>query len=281
MKVSNSQPWFHGNHWTVGTARKCLQNGWYSFETVSRDGFSLRSSQHVGTQTDDTAWRHVKFNVWQRSPEFPWIPFHLYGGYHINHLAGKFFRARWWSVLQSVRTSHRRFPEDNLRLSYLKFVAFTTHGFNPRPDKWSTRPETIHFPSSFSVLRTRSAGVLVQLFHQTVVMWREVTYFPSLPKNGESLMVNSMLMVGSSMAIGGSGSGFEVADGITDFEAFHTDDGTNVARRYRFYSCGPDLRRYVLPFDFDFTNVPSRLARWCSCLLSAYLCARPTAIRPV
>ena len=30
---------------------------------------------------------------------------------------------------------------------------------------------------------------------------------PSLPKNGESLMVNSMLMVGSSMAIFGNASG--------------------------------------------------------------------------
>lgn len=39
-------------------------------------------------------------------------------------------------------------------------------------------------------------------------MWRDVTYFPSLPKNGESLIVNNMLIVGSSIAIGSSGSGF-------------------------------------------------------------------------
>ena len=38
-------------------------------------------------------------------------------------------------------------------------------------------------------------------------MWREVTYLPSRPKKGESFIVNSMLMVGSSMAMGGSGSG--------------------------------------------------------------------------
>ena len=39
-------------------------------------------------------------------------------------------------------------------------------------------------------------------------MWRLVQYLPSLPKKGESLMVKSMDIVGSSMLMGGSGSGF-------------------------------------------------------------------------
>ena len=38
-------------------------------------------------------------------------------------------------------------------------------------------------------------------------MCREVTNFPSLPKNGESLIVNNILIVGSSIAIVGSASG--------------------------------------------------------------------------
>lgn len=38
-------------------------------------------------------------------------------------------------------------------------------------------------------------------------MWREVTYLPSLPKKGELLMVKSMDIVGSSMAIVGRASG--------------------------------------------------------------------------
>ena len=39
-------------------------------------------------------------------------------------------------------------------------------------------------------------------------MWREVTYLPSLPKKGELLIVKSIDIVGSSIAMGGSGSGF-------------------------------------------------------------------------
>ena len=38
-------------------------------------------------------------------------------------------------------------------------------------------------------------------------MCLEVTNFPSLPKNGESLIVNNILIVGSSIAIVGSASG--------------------------------------------------------------------------
>lgn len=39
------------------------------------------------------------------------------------------------------------------------------------------------------------------------LMCLEVTNLPSLPKNGELLMVKSMLIVGSSMEIGGRASG--------------------------------------------------------------------------
>ena len=39
-------------------------------------------------------------------------------------------------------------------------------------------------------------------------MWREVTNLPSFPKKGELLIVNTILIVGSSIAIGLSGSGF-------------------------------------------------------------------------
>ena len=42
-------------------------------------------------------------------------------------------------------------------------------------------------------------------------MCLEVTNLPSLPKNGELLMVKSMLIVGSSMEIGGRASGFSLS----------------------------------------------------------------------
>ncbi|CUP46016.1 Uncharacterised protein [Segatella copri] len=51
-------------------------------------------------------------------------------------------------------------------------------------------------------------------------MWRDVQNLPSLPKNGESLMVKSMLMVGSSTAIGGSGSGFSKSQMVSPISNF-------------------------------------------------------------
>ena len=55
---------------------------------------------------------------------------------------------------------------------------------------------------------TRKARFFSNSRSNRSLMWREVTYFPSRPKKGESLMVNNMLMVGSSMAIGAKASGF-------------------------------------------------------------------------
>ena len=55
---------------------------------------------------------------------------------------------------------------------------------------------------------TRSARFFSSSRSRRSLMWREVTYLPSLPKKGELLIVKSIDMVGSSMAMGGSGSGF-------------------------------------------------------------------------
>ena len=61
-------------------------------------------------------------------------------------------------------------------------------------------------------------------------MWREVTNLPSLPKKGESLMVNSMLIVGSV-----DGDRFErfgvlvIADRVTDLEAFDAYQSADFA----------------------------------------------------
>ena len=42
-----------------------------------------------------------------------------------------------------------------------------------------------------------------------------VTYLPSFPKNGESLIVNSILIVGSSMVIEGRASGSSISDMVS------------------------------------------------------------------
>ncbi len=53
--IGKSRTGLHGNHRTVGTPFNFTLIGLVFLKTVRHDGFSGRSSQHVGTQTDDTA----------------------------------------------------------------------------------------------------------------------------------------------------------------------------------------------------------------------------------
>jgi hypothetical protein len=61
--------------------------------------------------------------------------------------------------------------------------------------------------SAESVASTRKAKFFSNSFSSRSLRWREVTNLPSFPKKGESLIVKIMLIVGSSMVIGGMPSG--------------------------------------------------------------------------
>ncbi len=69
------------------------------------------------------------------------------------------------------------------------------------------RPKTMNL-SALPVSSTRNAKFFSNSFAKRSLIWREVTNLPSFPKKGESLIVNNILMVGSSMAIVLSASGF-------------------------------------------------------------------------
>ena len=72
------------------------------------------------------------------------------------------------------------------------------------------RPKTIHL-SALSVSLTSSAKFFSSSLLRRSEIWREVTNLPSLPKNGESLIENNILIVGSSILMVGSGSGFSAS----------------------------------------------------------------------
>ena len=150
-------------------------------------------------------------------------------------------------------------------------------------ERWSTpRPETIHLPSS-SLFLTRSARFLSSSFIRRSWMWREVTNLPSFPKNGESLMANSMLIVGSSIAIGGNASGFSKSQTVSPISKPSIPTNAQIS---------PDETSFV------FTR-PKPSNTWSSLILDLNIsplrftsvmfipsfkvprCTRPTAIRPV
>ena len=58
-----------------------------------------------------------------------------------------------------------------------------------------------------SLVSKCNAKLCSNSFSKRSLMWREVTNFPSFPKKGESLIVKSILMVGSSISILGNASG--------------------------------------------------------------------------
>ena len=150
-------------------------------------------------------------------------------------------------------------------------------------ERWSTpRPETIHLPSS-SLFFTRRAKFLSSSFIKRSWIWREVTNLPSLPKNGESLMVNNILMVGSSIAIGGKASGFSKSQTVSPISnpsiptnaQISPDETSVVFTRPRPSKTWSSLILVLNISPLRFTSVtfiPS---------FKVPRCTRPTAIRPV
>ena len=147
----------------------------------------------------------------------------------------------------------------------------------------SPRPETIHLPSSSSLLRTRNARFLSNSLVKRSWMWREVTNLPSLPKKGESLIANSILMVGSSMAMGGNGSGFSKSQIVSPISKPSTPTTAQMSPdETAFVFLRPKPSKVCSSLILDFIRLPSRFASVIFIpSFSVPRCTRPTAIRPV
>ena len=150
-------------------------------------------------------------------------------------------------------------------------------------ERWSTpRPETTHLPSS-SLLRTRKARFLSNSFIKRSWIWREVTNLPSRPKKGESLMANNILIVGSSLAIGGNASGFSKSQIVSPISKPSIPTNAQMSPEETSDTFARPIPSNVCSsLIFDFTKLPSRLAKDTFIpSLSVPRCTRPTAIRPV
>ena len=114
-------------------------------------------------------------------------------------------------------------------------------------------------------------------------MCLDVTYLPSLPKNGESLIVNNILMVGSSILIVGKGSGFSksaIVSPISKFSNPTTEHISPASTESTF-----NLPRPSKTFNsliLDLTMDPSLLTKLTFCPCSNIpLCNLPIASLPV
>ena len=151
-------------------------------------------------------------------------------------------------------------------------------------ERWSTpRPLTIHLSVVSSNGRTRSARFFSNSLLSRSLMWREVQNFPSRPKKGESLMVKSMLIVGSSTAMGGKASGVSQSAMVSPISKRSKPTTAQISPLLTL-SAGvlPMPSKVRSSLIFVFSCVPSRWQMVIFCpLLSVPRCTRPTAIRPV
>ncbi|CAI8166320.1 MAG: Uncharacterised protein [Bacteroidota bacterium] len=150
-------------------------------------------------------------------------------------------------------------------------------------DKCNTpRPNTINL-SAESVGSNRMAKFRSSSRSNLSLMWREVTNFPSLPKNGESLMVNNILMVGSSIVIVGKASGASksaIVSPISKSSKPTTAHKSPACTSSTFFLPNPSNTKSSLIFDF--TTEASRFTKeTVSEAFSTPRCKRPIAIRPV
>ena len=143
------------------------------------------------------------------------------------------------------------------------------------------RPNTFH-ESAESVGSTRRARFLSSSRSNRSWTWREVTNLPSLPKKGELLMVKSIDIVGSSMAMVGRASGVAasaIVSPISKPSMPITAQMSPDATASTFLR--PKPSKTSISLIFDRTALPSRLQRTMSCpSRSSPRWTRPTAIRP-
>ena len=145
------------------------------------------------------------------------------------------------------------------------------------------RPLTIQLSVASSNGCTRKARFFSNSFCKRSLMWRDVQYLPSFPKKGESLMVKSIDMVGSSTAIGGNGSGFSKSQIVSPISNFSSPITAQISPEstWSVLQC-PIPSKVCNSLIFVRSCVPSR------CQIVTGIpshkvprCTRPTAILPV
>ena len=145
------------------------------------------------------------------------------------------------------------------------------------------RPLTTHLSVESSNCLTLNARFFSSSFCRRSLIWRDVTNLPSRPKNGESLMVKSIDIVGSSMAIGGRGSGFsksQIVSPISNLSRPIMAQMSPLCTSDTFFRLIPSKTCNSLIFVFSIFPSRCEIDMFCPSA-STPRCTLPTAIRPV
>ena len=97
---------------------------------MGHDSLTLRSCQHIGTQTDDTARGDIKLNIDSLALILHRRHLTLTTSHHINHLRRELLGHVDRQFLDRLALLAVNLLIDNLGLTHLKLIALTAHGLN-------------------------------------------------------------------------------------------------------------------------------------------------------
>ena len=136
--------------------------------------------------------------------------------------------------------------------------------------------------SALSESSTRNARFFSVSFISLSRKWRDVTNLPSRPKNGELLMLNIILIVGSSTLITGNASGnstSQIVSPILNSSKPTIAQISPALTSVAFFL--PSASKVYNSFTFIFLMPPSACTNAICCpSLTVPLATLPTAIRP-
>ena len=230
--IGKSRTGLHGNHRTVGTPFNLTLIRLIFLKTVCHDSLAGRSGQHIGTQTDDTARRHVELKIYTFAGTFHLHHFTFTTGHHINHLAGIFFGNIDGKLFNRFAFHAVNLLEDYLRLPYLQLIPFTTHGLN-QYGKMKHATAGNNPLAVFLALAHAKCKILIQLLHQTVVDVAGSNKLTFLTE--ERRVINGEEHTHRRFINGNRRQRFRIfviADRISDFESFDTYQRTDVTGRH-------------------------------------------------
>ena len=187
--------------------------------------------------------------------------FTLTFGYHIDDTAGTFFRQIDCQLFNRFTLLAIDFLDNDLRLTNLQLVTFTTHGFDQ--DRQVENAASIHQPRIGRICRNHSQGkVLVQFFHQTIIYMarcHELAVFPEKRRVIDRKQHRHRRFVDSNrrqrFRIIGIGNRF------TDFKTFHTDNRTDITGLDSIYFRTPQPFEHVDFLDLRFHHRSVTLAK--------------------
>ena len=120
----------HRDHRTIDTTLYLTLIRLILLKAMSHDSLALRSRQYVSAQTDNTTRWNIELDIHT-------LPLIVHRGHltftachHINHLRREFLRHVDGQFLDRLALLAVDFLIDHLWLSYLQFIALTTHGLD-------------------------------------------------------------------------------------------------------------------------------------------------------